>query len=204
MRLFGITGGAGMGKSTVGDLLQRHGVATVDTDTVSRQLTHAGQPAVAEITRRFGASVCRPDGSLDRGELARIVFADAAARADLEAILHPAIRARWEAEVEHWRAEGRERGAVIIPLLFETKAENHFDATICVACSPATQRMRLRERGWPPGQISGRIAAQWPVEKKIARSDFVIWTDTAIEFTEAQLLRIIDNSGRPQKTPVCA
>jgi dephospho-CoA kinase len=193
-----------MGKSTVGDLLQRHGVATVDADAVSRQLTQPGQPALAEIARRFGASVCRPDGGLNREELARVVFADPAARADLEDILHPAIRARWEAEVGRWRAEGRERGAVIIPLLFETKAENLFDATICVACSPATQQARLRERGWPPGQISGRIAAQWPVEKKIARSYFVIWTDTEMDVTEAQLLRIIDSAGRPQKIPVCA
>jgi dephospho-CoA kinase len=80
---------------------------------------------------------------------------------------------------------------VVIPLLFETKAESHFDAIICVACSAASQFERLRERGWSRAEIQQRLAAQWPAEEKIARADFVIWTDTTLEAHAAQLDRVI-------------
>jgi dephospho-CoA kinase len=204
MKLFGITGGVGMGKSTVAQILEKSGVVVVDTDVLSHRLTESGQPALAEISAKFGPTVLQADGSLNRKELARIVFSDDKARASLEAILHPKIRALWEAEVARWRNEGRERGAVVIPLLFETASEGSFDATICVACSAATQEKRLRERGWTPEQIARRVAAQWPVEQKIAKSDFVVWTDTVLEAAEAQLARIIDSADTPQKTPACA
>ena len=128
---------------------------------------------------------------LRRDELARIVFADAAARKKLEAILHPRIQERWLAQVETWRGENRALAVVVIPLLFETRAESHFDKIICVACSAATQRERLLERGWTPEQIEQRIAAQWPVEQKIARSDFVIWTDGALDAHVRQIERIL-------------
>jgi dephospho-CoA kinase len=191
VKLFGITGGAGMGKSTAGQLLQQRGVAVADTDAVARQLTEPGQPALQEIVRRFGPLVLSADGQLDRAELARVVFADAEARADLEAILHPRIRAAWETEAQGWRAAGRDVGAVLIPLLFETGAEPRFDAIICVACSEASQWQRLRLRGWSGSQIRQRLAAQWPVERKIARADFVVWTDTNLLTHAAQLERVV-------------
>ena len=191
MKLFGITGGAGMGKSTAGQLLRQRGVEVADTDEIARQLTEPGQPALQEIGQRFGPLVLSPDGRLNRAELARVVFADAGARADLEAILHPRIRAAWEAEAEGWRAAGRGRGAILIPLLFETGAAPRFDAVVCVACSEASQWQRLRQRGWTDGQIRQRLAAQWPVEKKIAHSDFVVWTDTTLEAHAAQWERVV-------------
>jgi dephospho-CoA kinase len=128
---------------------------------------------------------------LNRAELARIVFADASARADLETILHPRIRSAWEAEAQGWRAAGQKIGAILIPLLYETEAETRFDAVICVACSETSQRQRLRLRGWTDGQIGQRLAAQWPAEKKIARADFVVWTDTNLETHAAQLERVV-------------
>jgi len=191
MKLFGITGGVGMGKSTSGALLEQRGIAVVDTDRIARQLVEPGQPALAEIAGAFGPSVISPNGSLDRKELARRVFADAAERAKLEVVLHPKIRQVWEAEAGRWRASGCARGAVIIPLLFETKAESHFDAIICVACCAASQFERLRERGWSRAEIKQRLAAQWPAEEKIARADFVIWTDTTLESHAAQLERVM-------------
>jgi dephospho-CoA kinase len=191
MKLFGITGGVGMGKSTTGALLEKRGVAVIDTDCIARQLVAPGQPAMVEITGAFGASVLSPGGVLDRKALARLVFADAAERAKLEAILHPKIREVWAAEVEKWRAAGCERGAVIIPLLFETRAEPLFDAVICVACCAATQLERLRERGWSRAEIKQRLEAQWPAEEKIARADFVIWTDTTLEAHAGQLEKVL-------------
>ena len=191
MKLFGITGGVGMGKSTAGQLLRQRGVEVADTDLVARQLTAPGRPALQEIVQRFGPRVLLADGQLNRAELARVVFADAGARADLEAILHPRIRAAWEAEAQGWRAAGRGVGAVLVPLLFETGAAARFDAVICVACTEASQWQRLRQRGWTDGQIRQRVAAQWPVERKMARADFVVWSDTSLETHAAQLERVV-------------
>jgi dephospho-CoA kinase len=191
MKLFGITGGIGMGKSTAGKLLKQRGIPVVDTDTIARQVVQPGQPALVEITDRFGTGVLRPDGTLDRAQLARRVFAEAGDRADLEAMLHPRIRAAWMAEAEAWRQAGRGCGVVVIPLLFETQAEMLFDATICLACSAESQSRRLRARGWDEAQCRQRLEAQWPTEKKIARSDYVIWTDTTLEAHAAQLEKII-------------
>jgi dephospho-CoA kinase len=170
-------------------------VAVVDTDDLARQVVAPGQPALAEIRERFGPSVFLPGGSLDRQELARQVFAIPSARADLEGILHPLIRALWTAEAEVWRGEGRLCGAVIIPLLFETGAESLFDATVCLACSAADQARRLSGRGWDAAQCRQRLEAQWPVGKKIAHADFVVWTGTTLEAHAAQLLKIVGRLG---------
>ena len=191
MKLLGITGGIAMGKSTAGQLLRQHGVAVIDTDVTARQIVEPGQPALKEIRERFGPAVFLPDGSLDREQLARQVFALPSARANLEAILHPRIRSVWMAEADAWRQAGRPCGAVVIPLLFETRAEPLFDATLCVACSAAAQARRLRERGWDAVQSEQRLQAQWPVEKKIALADFVVWTGASLEVLAAQLLQII-------------
>src|SRR5205814_7391780 len=127
--------------------------------------------------RLFGGEVIADDGRLRRDELARRVFTDAEARRKLEAILHPRIRAVWQTRLDSWRAEGRVAAVVVIPLLFETDAARHFDATICVACSAPTQRGRLRARGWNDEQIDQRILSQFPPEKKILLADHVVWTE---------------------------
>jgi dephospho-CoA kinase len=190
MKVCGLTGGVGMGKSTAAEFLRARGAQVVDTDELARQLVQPGQPALTEIQTAFGRDLIVPDGRLRRDELARIVFADAAARQKLEAILHPRIRERWLAQVEIWRKENRALAVVVIPLLFETQAESHFDKIICVACSAPTQRQRLLSRGWAPEQIKQRLAAQWPVEQKISRADFVVWTDGALDAHAQQLERI--------------
>ena len=177
MKVCGLTGGVGMGKSTAARFFSESGAQIVDTDELARRLVRPGEPALAEIQAEFGKAVLAPDGRLRRDELARIIFADAAKRRKLEAILHPRIRKCWLDQIEDWRGEGRPLAIIVIPLLFETGAESHFEKTICVACSAAAQRARLLARGWTPEQIMQRIAAQMPVEQKIARADFVVWTD---------------------------
>jgi len=193
MTLLGLTGGIGMGKSTSDKLLRDRGVAVVDTDLLARQIVEPGQPALAEVQHAFGRQIVGSDGRLRRDELARRVFADPAARNELEAILHPRIRQLWRAQVEAWRAESRPLAAVVIPLLFETKAETDFDATICVACSAPTQRERLLARGWSDEQIAQRLSAQWPPEKKMAKADYVIWTEAGLDVHATQLDRILPN-----------
>ena len=191
MKVCGLTGGVGMGKSTAARLLHDRGAQIVDTDELARRLVQPGRPALAEIQAVFGKSVMSPDGGLRRDELAKIVFADPAARQKLEAILHPPIREQWLAQIEIWRKENRPLAVVVIPLLFETRAESHFDKIICVACSAAAQRERLLARGWTPEQIAQRNAAQMPVEQKIARSDFVLWTEGDLAATAQQIDRIL-------------
>ena len=191
MKLFGLTGGVGMGKSTADGLLRERGVDVVDTDLLARALVEPGQPALAEIQAAFGGDMVDAQGRLRRDALARRVFGDAAERKELESILHPRIRVLWERQVETWRAEGRPRAVVVIPLLYETAAAALFDAVICVACSAATQRPRLRARGWDDGQISQRINAQWPVEKKMELANYVVWTEGGLEAHASQLERII-------------
>ena len=142
---------------------------------------------------QFGAAVIAADGGLRRDELARIVFADEVARKKLEAILHPRIREGWLAQIENWRKENHPLAIVVIPLLFETQAETSFEKIICVACSPTAQEARLRERGWNDGQIRQRVAAQLPVEQKITRSDFVIWTEGSPAVHEQQASRVFEN-----------
>lgn len=180
-----------MGKSTAGNLLLEAGYPLVDTDDLARQLVLPGQPALDEIRAVFGEGVISEAGELIRSELARIVFNDVSARLQLEAILHPRIRDAWQQSVEAWRREGRQAGFVVIPLLFETKAEGFFDGVVCVACSKVTQRQRLLARGWDELQIEARLAAQWPIEQKMNAADFVIWTDAAIEVHAAQWHRLL-------------
>ena len=191
MKVLGLTGGIGMGKSTSAQLLRARGVPVVDTDELARQVVQPGQPALAQVLAAFGPQIAGPDGQLRRDELARRVFADPAARQRLEAILHPPIRALWRAQIEAWRAEGRPLAVVVIPLLFETKAEAELDVTVCVACSAATQQQRLRARGWTPEQIEQRLQAQWPVETKMARADYLVWTEADLDVHAAQLERIL-------------
>lgn len=191
MILFGLTGGVGMGKSTTADLLQARHVPLVDTDQLARELVLPGQPALANIQNAFGNQFVSPDGQLRRHELAEVIFADATARKKLEAILHPKIRERWLAQVEDWKKEGRGLGVVVIPLLFETRAESHFNKIICVACSLNSQRERLAARGWAPKQVRQRIAAQMPTAEKISRADFVIWTEGDLQNHALQLDRIL-------------
>jgi len=191
MQVFGLTGGVGMGKSTSSKLLRDRAVPVVDTDDLARQVVEPGQPALAEIRQIFGDEIVGTDGRLRRGALAERVFSDFPALRQLEGILHPRIRELWRAQIAAWAAESRSLAVVVIPLLFETDAQTSMDATICVACSGATQCERLVARGWSPRQIEQRIAAQWPVERKIALADSVVWTEGTLEAHAGQLERIL-------------
>jgi dephospho-CoA kinase len=187
LKTLGLTGGVGMGKSAAATFFCERGLPVVDTDILARDLVEPGQPALAEIERAFGPEIINPDGQLRRDRLAARVFADTNGRQQLEAILHPRIRSAWKQRVDAWRAEGQSRAVVVIPLLFETNAESEFDSTICVACSAATQRERLAQRGWSEDEITRRIAAQLPTDQKIARSDFVIWTEGDMAIHSGQI-----------------
>lgn len=191
MKLIGLTGGIGTGKSTATRLLGELGVPAVDTDQIARDIVEPGQPALEEIARAFGPELLDAEGRLRRAALADIVFAAPEKRRQLEDILHPRIRECWTTQANHWRREGRAVGVVVIPLLFETGAQSEFDALLCTACSAPTQQERLLARGWSAAQIQQRLAAQWPLEKKMAASRFVIWTEGLLAIHHLQLQRVI-------------
>src|SRR5579862_4737186 len=130
MKLLGLTGGVGMGKSACAQLLRDRKIPVVDTDDLAREVVEPGQPALLEVCRLFGPEMLDPAGKLRRDVLARRVFSDPEARKQLEAILHPPIRARWRAQAESWRAQKLPLAVVAIPLLFETRAEQELDAVI--------------------------------------------------------------------------
>ena len=181
-----------MGKSTAANFFAGRGLPVIDTDELARELVEPGQRALAEIRKVFGEAVIDTQGRLRRDEMAKAVFADSSKRQQLEGILHPRIREGWLAQVERCRSEGQAAAVVVIPLLFETGAEKEFTHIVCVACSSATQRARLAQRGWSEEQIEQRIAAQWPTEKKMAAAHFVIWSEGGIEVHQAQVDRILE------------
>lgn len=192
MKVLGLTGGIGMGKSACATLLQQRDIPVIDTDVLARQIVEPGQPAFAEIRQVFGDEILALDGTLRRDELARRVFSNSVARQQLESILHPRIRSLWQSQVAQYRGESRLLVVVVIPLLFETGAQTYFDAVVCIACSARTQKARLLARGWPESEIQRRIAAQLPAEKKILAADYLIWSEGSIDVHAAQLDRILD------------
>jgi dephospho-CoA kinase len=195
MKLCGLTGGVGMGKSTAAGFLLQAGAKVIDTDVIAREIVQPGQPALKEIEQAFGPDIISTQGELKRDQLANLVFADPSARQRLEAILHPRIRAQWHAQIEKWRHEQCTLAVVVIPLLFETQAEAEFDKILCVACSPGEQLARLRARGWTDTQSRQRIASQLSVDQKIARSHYVIWTEGSPHVYQAQITRILGQIG---------
>lgn len=192
MRLIGITGGVGMGKSTAAAWLQGQGLPLVDTDDLAREVVVPGSPGLAEIVAVFGEGMLLGDGSLDRSAMAARVFTDPGDRLRLEAILHPRIQASWHGTVARWRAEGHTFGFVVIPLLFEKGYAGEFNATVTVACTQASQHRRLQERGWTEAQRSGRLAAQLPVEEKIRLASHVVWTEGSRQAHARQWRRLLE------------
>ena len=180
-----------MGKSAVAGFFAQRGVRVADTDAIAREVVAHGSPALDEIAGRFGREFVTPDGSLDRARMAKLVFADIEARKKLEAILHPRIRERWQAQLAGWQATEEPLAMVVIPLLYETGAQAELDPVICVACSSQTQRIRLAERGWSEDEINRRNAAQFPIDEKVRRANYVVWNEGSLAATEAQVEALV-------------
>jgi dephospho-CoA kinase len=172
-----LTGGIATGKSYCLSRFAVLGAAVIDADLLARDAVSAGSPGLARVVERFGPAVLRGDGDLDRSALARIVFADRVARADLEAIVHPEVYRR----VSEWFADlpaGTALAIADIPLLFETGHQHDYDVVIVCACRPAEQLRRAMQRdALSEADARARIASQWPIEEKIKRAHHVIRTD---------------------------
>jgi dephospho-CoA kinase len=183
--LIGLTGPIGCGKSTVARMLARLGGFVIDADAVARAATDPGQPTLPAIRSRFGDGVVAPDGTLDRAALARIVFSDAAALADLEAIVHPRVRARIRELLDSDPATTAPFVVLEAIKLVEGGLARACDEVWLVTCDPSTQRERLAGRGATPEDVERRIAAQGDVIGRLAPSATrVVVTDGTLE--EAQ------------------
>lgn len=182
----GLTGGIGSGKSEVTRRLAALGAYVVDADVLAREVVEPGTPGLAAVAAEFGAEVLRPDGSLDRDRLGAIVFADPAARARLNAIVHPLVGA---ATAERFAAAPADAIVVHdVPLLVEVGLAAAYDVVLVVAATPETQRSRLvRARGMSADEARSRIAAQAPLADKLAVADFVITNDGSLDDLDRQV-----------------
>ena len=173
-----LTGGIGTGKSAVLATLAGLGAHVIVADLLAREVIEPGTSGEAAVLRRFGPAVIDAGGRIDRARLGALVFRDQTALRDLEAIVHPRVYDT----IRDWMAARAVEGAQIavaeIPLLFETHHEADFDRVVVTACEPAEQVRRVMARdGLSGADVQRRIAAQWPLEDKARRADFVIRTD---------------------------
>ncbi len=187
-----LTGGAATGKSYVLDQFGRAGIPVLVADDLAHGVTAAGTEATAAIAERFGAGVVGADGSVNREALGAIVFADDAARRQLEAIVHPAVYRAIEAGLRGFAKLGNVPLAVAeIPLLYETGHAPDFDRVIVTACADELQLKRLMARGLSETRARQIVAAQKPTAEKVALADFVIRTDGDKSDTDEQVRRIL-------------
>jgi dephospho-CoA kinase len=188
--LFGLTGGLGCGKSTAAKLLSEMGWCVIDTDEIAREIVAPEKFAWEKIKKLFGAQYFNEDGTLNRAKLAETVFHDLQRLSELNAILHPIIREEWKKQSQYLLAQNHDV-LVVIPLLYETGAETEFEKVIAIGCSERVMRSRIGSRDWSDDQITARLQAQWPLEKKMQKADFVIWNDGAVDLLKKQLNRLL-------------
>ncbi len=187
-----LTGGIGTGKSVVLRRWRDAGVPVIEADAVAHDVMRAGTSAAGAIAARFGSAVLSPAGDVDRASLAAIVFRDAGARRDLEALVHPAVYAAIDAWMADCAARGEALAVAEVPLLYETGRAGDFDRVVVTVCDPAEQVRRIVARGGTESDARRRIAAQWPLDRKAAAADFVVRTDGTLDETRARADAVLD------------
>lgn len=185
--ILGITGVIGAGKSLVTHFFQQLGAEVVSADQLAREVVAPGSVVLGRLVEHFGPAILLADGGLDRQVLAERIFANPAARQELNRIIHPAIAILAETRLR----EASQRAALVVyeaPLLFEAGAETRVDAVLTVRIDEELQLRRLMSRdGLTEAQARARIDAQMSQEEKVARADFVIDNSGPPAVTEAQV-----------------
>jgi dephospho-CoA kinase len=179
--LVGLTGGIGSGKSTVAERFVAAGAELIDADQVAREVVVPGKPAWKKIVEHFGDEILDDEGFIDRPALGAIVFADPAKRALLNELTHPPVIEAIADQLEMLTAFD---GVVVldVPLLVEGGVDRGYDAIVVVAAKPETQLQRLlADRGMSEEEAHQRIAAQAPLEDKIAKATHVLWNEGTLE-----------------------
>jgi dephospho-CoA kinase len=185
MFLIGLTGGIASGKSTVAKLLAKHGAETIDADQVARDVVEVGTVGLAAVVEAFGKGVLTSEGTLNRENLGSIIFSEPNMRLQLEAILHPLIKAR---TLELISKSQREIVVYAVPLLVEASVDYPFDFIVTVEAGQDNQLERLvRSRGLSLDQARERLASQATREQREARADFVIDSSGTLEQLATQV-----------------
>lgn len=181
----GLTGGIASGKSTAAEFFGALGIPVLDSDQIAREVVEPGQPPLERLVERFGPSILTPDGHLDRPALRIIVFSDPKARADLEALTHPAIGAAMEALSA---VAGGPYQILVIPLLVEKNLGAHVDRVLVVDCDEGLQLQRLQARdGSTPAAARAILAAQASRATRLKAADDVIRNDTDVAAVRRQV-----------------
>ena len=186
MLIVGLTGGIGSGKSTVADLLARHGAVILDADAFARDAVRSGSEPFAAVVRRFGQEIVSADGELDRAALAAIVFADREALADLEAIIHPEVR-RMIADGIQSHLDTDDVVVLVNPLLIEMGTHRDCDVVVVVSASPETQVARSVVRGMDEADVRARLGAQLPLADRARAADVLLDNEGTREELEAEV-----------------
>ncbi len=189
----GITGGIGCGKSTAAKIFEKKGFNRIDCDEIVHDLLEQDSETISTVADRFGESVIKPEGGVDRRTLGQIVFADKYLLKELEDILHPKVRDTWTGKVN---AENSSDWVVEVPLLFEKNLQNRVDFTICVFCHQDLQVERLERKGIERPQALARINQQLPLSEKAQMADLVLLNDGSFEFLESQINSILKSISR--------
>lgn len=188
--IVGLTGGMGTGKSTVATLFAERGFRRLDADQFIRDELLPSPEIAQAIRARLGDAMLGADGRVRRDQVAAKVFADPAALAWLEDLLHPRLLAHWRGI---FAAATGTAFIVEVPLLFEKGLENWFDFTVCVTADSATQLRRLEQRGVPPELARQRLVKQLPLARKCELADHVLLNDGTPEFLREQVTALADH-----------
>ena len=191
MRIFGLTGNIGSGKSTVAAMLREEGIPVLDADRISREVMAPGGRVYDAVVRAFGTQIVRDNGSIDRKRLGEIVFSDSASRERLESITHPAILTAMKEAIAGIEREGHRAAAVEATLIHESGRKGLFESVISVTCDRETAISRIAARdGMPRGDAEARLRAQMNPDRKAGASDYVIDNSASAEETRRQVNRI--------------
>ncbi|HET7612628.1 MAG TPA: dephospho-CoA kinase [Gemmatimonadaceae bacterium] len=188
MLLIGLTGNIASGKSEVARMLGERGATVIDADVLSREAVEPDTQALKDIVKRWGKDILKPDGSLDRKALRRIVFADQNELDALNRIVHPGVMRLRDREIARARERGDAIVVCVIPLLFERNLVEEYDAIVLVdAPRPLRLERLVATRGLDETEAMNMIAAQMPAELKRARADYCIDNDGSIEDLEREV-----------------
>jgi dephospho-CoA kinase len=191
MRVFGLTGNIGSGKSTVAAMLRDSGIPVLDADRISRDVTIPGGQTYDAVVGAFGREILRNDGAIDRKRLGEIVFADPASRERLERITHPAILEALKEAIAGIERDGHRVVVVEATLIHESGRKGLFESVISVTCDRETAISRLAARGgMPRSQAEARLRAQMDAGRKAGASDYLIDNSGDVESTRRQVVAL--------------
>jgi dephospho-CoA kinase len=194
MEVYGLTGGIGSGKSTVAEMLEEYGIPVVSADELSRLVVAPGSSGLADVVDAFGPEVLDEHGELDRKKMGKIVFTTPERRRQLEAILHPRIRERYEQVLDALEKAGHQVMIYEVPLLFEKKLDqqDEMKGVILVTATTDTRVARVKARdALTTDDVLARMRAQMPEQEKRARADYIIHNDGDLDDLRREVEHLI-------------